>query len=87
MLQLYEDGQGREIVIGSNILAGQRPQLVVPAGVWQGSCVEPGAEFALLGATVAPGFDYADYEQGSRSRLLGQYPQFSVAIKRLTRVE
>ncbi len=65
MLQLFPDGNGREVhLIGSDVLAGQQPQLIVPPGVWQGSRLEPGVEFALLGATMAPGFDYADYEQG-----------------------
>jgi predicted cupin superfamily sugar epimerase len=85
MLQLFPEGDGREIVIGSDILAGQQPQLVVPPGVWQGSRLEPGVEFALLGATMAPGFDYADYEQGGRSDLMAQYPDHSDMIRELTR--
>jgi predicted cupin superfamily sugar epimerase len=87
MLQLFENGQGQEFVIGSDILAGQRPQWVVPAGVWQGTHLEPGVDFALLGATVAPGFDFADYEQASRAQLISQYPNFAQAIHRLTRVD
>lgn len=85
MLQLFPDGDGREIVIGSDILAGQQPQVVVPPGVWQGSRLEPGVEFALLGATMAPGFDYADYEQGGRSDLIAQYPEHADMIRELTR--
>ena len=85
MLQLSDGGVSREILIGTDLLAGQEPQVVVPAGVWQGSMVEPGVEFALLGATMAPGFDYADYEQGSRSELLAQYPSHWAMITRLTR--
>src|SRR4051794_12564570 len=52
MLQLFPEGQGREVLIGSDILAGQEPQVIVPPGVWQGSRLEPGVEFALLGATM-----------------------------------
>jgi predicted cupin superfamily sugar epimerase len=85
MLQLFPDGTGREIVLGSDILAGQEPQVVVPAGVWQGSLLEPGVELALLGATMAPGFDYADYEQGRREDLLARYPAHGALITRLTR--
>jgi uncharacterized protein len=87
MLQLFAGGTSREVVIGSDILAGQHPQLVVPAGVWQGSTLEPGVDFALLGATMAPGFDYADYEQGRRSVLAGLYPSHAELIGRLTRLE
>ncbi len=86
MLQLYPGGAGRELLIGPDILNGQHPQLVVAAGIWQGSRLEPGAEFALLGATMAPGFDYADYEQGRREELVGLYPAFADQIRLLTRV-
>ena len=72
-------------MIGADVLGGQEPQVVVPAGVWQGSMLEPGVEFALLGATMAPGFEYADYEQGRRAELLAQYPSHASMITRLTR--
>ena len=87
MLQLFPGGEGREFVIGPDLAKGQQPQLVVPAGVWQGSRLEPGADFVLLGATMAPGFDYADYEQGRREELIGLYPAFAEQICELTRVK
>jgi predicted cupin superfamily sugar epimerase len=76
MLQLWPDGQGKTVVLGNDALAGQVPQLVVPRGVWQGSFLESG-DFALLGCTVAPGFDYADYESGQRTALTRQFPAFA----------
>ncbi|MFO0888922.1 MAG: cupin domain-containing protein [Isosphaeraceae bacterium] len=85
MLQLFPDGSGREIVLGTDVLAGQEPQVIVPPGVWQGTMLEPGVEFILLGATMAPGFDYADYEQGGRDELVVQYPAHAEQIRRLTR--
>jgi uncharacterized protein len=87
MLQLFAGGASRELVLGTDILGGQQPQVIVPAGVWQGSRLEPGVEFALLGATMAPGFDYADYEQGRRSVLAGLYPDQADLIHVLTREE
>jgi predicted cupin superfamily sugar epimerase len=86
-LQLFAGGATREILIGSDVMAGQQPQVVVPAGVWQGSLLEPGVDFALLGATMAPGFDYADYEQGRRTVLTGLYPGQAELIQMLTRSE
>jgi uncharacterized protein len=86
MLQLEPNGTGRTIVIGPDLLAGQQVQAIVPRGIWQGSCLEPGGAFALLGCTVAPGFDYADYESGDRQSLLTQYPAFADMISRLTPV-
>ena len=84
MLQLYEDGRGRVVTLGSDLLAGQSPQLVVPAGVWQGSSLAPVGTLALLGTTMAPGFDFADYEPGNRGRLSAQYPEFAELINRLS---
>jgi predicted cupin superfamily sugar epimerase len=86
MLQLHADGSHREHLLGPDVLAGHEPQLIVPPGVWQGSFVEPGADFALLGATMAPGFDYADYEQGARADLIVRYPGAEELIRKLTRV-
>ena len=83
MLQLGDDG-GKTIVLGQDLLAGQQVQVVVPRGVWQGSLLEPGADFALLGCTVAPGFDYADYEHGARAELTERYREHAELIQRLT---
>jgi predicted cupin superfamily sugar epimerase len=86
MLQLWPDGTSRTIFLGPDLLAGQQPQLVVPATVWQGSHLCDGGEWALLGATMASGFDYADYESGQREPLAAQYPDQAERIRRLTPV-
>jgi len=85
MWQLFPDGQARQVMLGRDILAGHEPQVVVPAGVWQGSYLEAGADYALLGATMAPGFDYADYVSGERALLIERYPKLADEIRRLTR--
>ncbi len=84
MLQLHPDGTGSTHVIGTDIAAGQRPQLVVGRGIWQGTRLAPGGRFALLGCTVSPGFDFADYEHGRRAALTAQYPLWAVEIAALT---
>jgi len=84
MLHLGPGDQSREIVLGPDIIAGQQVQVVVPQGVWQGSILKPGGKFALLGCTVAPGFDYADYEHGNRDELIAHFPQHAELIERLT---
>ena len=84
MLQLLPDGHGRAIVLGPDVTRGQQPQVLVPGGVWQGSVLEPGGAYALLGCTVAPGFDYEDYESGRRDELLAAYPEFADLIRRLS---
>src|SRR5262245_28578398 len=84
MLQLFPDGSGKTIVLGSDLARGHVPQLVVPRVVWQGSTLEPGGAYALMGCTVAPGFEYADYETGRRDELLAKFPEFAEWIRRLT---
>ena len=84
MLQLWPDGTGREVVLGSDLAAGHAPQLVVPGGVWQGTRLLGADGFALLGCTVAPGFDYDDYRGGSRADLTAKWPAFAGEIARLT---
>ncbi len=85
MLQLWPDGSSRIVRLGSDLAAGVLPQLVVPKGVWQGSRLVPGGSVALIGCSVSPGFDYADYETGVRADLIGEYPESAALIKILTR--
>jgi predicted cupin superfamily sugar epimerase len=86
MLQLWPDGSGKRVLIGTDIESGMAPQLVVPHGVWQGARLVAGGKFALLGCTVSPGFEYADYESGSRDRLCREYPEHRDMIWELTRL-
>jgi uncharacterized protein len=85
MLQLREGGAGAMVVIGNDLLQGQRPQLVVEHGVWQGSRLMEGGRWALLGCTVSPGFEFEDYESGTRERLCEGWPEFVKEITALTR--
>ncbi len=79
------EGDGTVVTLGPGLASGQRPQALAPRGVWQGSALKPGGRVALLGTTVAPGFEFADYEAGDRAALLGAFPGFSERIRRLTR--
>ena len=85
MIHLHEDGAVEEYILGSDILNGQICQLVVPRMVWQGCRLRPGGKFALLGCTVAPGFEFKDYESGSRDDLVTRYPEHQTIITQLTR--
>lgn len=85
MLQLWPDGSGRRVVLGTDLAAGMVPQRVVPQGVWQGSRLVEGGRFALLGCTVSPGFDYADYESGARAELARGWGEWREMIEALTR--
>jgi predicted cupin superfamily sugar epimerase len=85
MLQLEPNGNGELVILGQDIARGMRPQHVVPGGVWQGSRLISGGEYALLGTTMSPGFEFADYETGTRDQLTSLYPQYSARIVPLTR--
>lgn len=84
-LRLMPDGRGEVVVLGGDLAAGQLPQSVVPGGVWQGARLAPGGAVALLGCTVAPGFEYADYRRGGRAALGEGWPAFADRIADLTR--
>jgi uncharacterized protein len=84
MLQLHADGTGSLIPIGNRIECGERPQVVVPRGVWQGSHLAPGGSWALLGCTVSPGFEFEDYEAGTREQLCAGWPASTSLIESLT---
>lgn len=84
MLQLRPDGKISLLVIGPDIASGMSPQIVVPAGVWQGSRLMAGGAFALLGTTMAPGFDLSDFELAKRSQLTKSYPAQAGMIAALT---
>ena len=91
MLQLFEDGQAKVVKLGQNLAAGEQLQVVLPAGVWFGSRLVAGGTYALMGTTVAPGFDFADFERGNRAELLAKYsknaaiPGITEMITELTR--
>jgi len=79
------DGSHMAIRLGRDIAAGEVPQAVVRAGRLFGAIVDEPASFALVGCTVAPGFDFADFEMPDRASLLSRYPQHRPIIERLTR--
>lgn len=85
MLQLLPDGSGRTITLGTDILQGMHVQALVKQGVWQGTRLLSGGQFALLGATMSPGFDSTDYEPGRREVLTEGYPEFRDLISGLIR--
>src|ERR1700733_1239138 len=85
MLQLLPDGGSAVVTLGPDLAAGQHVQLVVPAGVWQGTRLIDGGKVALLGCTVTPGFDFADYRSGSYAELAAKWPAEAERIRKLTR--
>jgi predicted cupin superfamily sugar epimerase len=84
MLQLHPGGKAESITLGHEIDKGEQVQVTVPRDTWQGSFLKEGGRFALLGTTMAPGFDTSDYEAGDRTFLIQRYPDEKELTTRLT---
>jgi hypothetical protein len=82
IIEIAPDGRLTETVLGADLAAGAMPQHVIPAGAWFGAL--PVGRFALVGCTVAPGFDFADFELAETAALLAAFPQHEAWIRRLT---
>jgi predicted cupin superfamily sugar epimerase len=77
------EGDYYPLKLGSDLARGESFQAVVPAECWFGA--ETKGEYSLVGCTVAPGFDFSDFEMGSREQLLRRFPAHADLIRRLTR--
>ena len=79
---LTQDGSLEIVRLGPDLAGGELPQAVVPAGVWQGSRLAPGGDWALLGTTVHPGFEFTDLRLADAA-LLKQFPQHRASLEPL----
>jgi uncharacterized protein len=79
------EGERLQLKIGRDLAAGEAFQAMVPAGCWFGAEVTGAGEYCLVGCTVAPGFDFADFEMAGRDELLRRYPAHAEMIRRMTR--
>jgi predicted cupin superfamily sugar epimerase len=78
-------GEYYSIKLGSNIYIGETFQFVVPAKAWFAAEPAPESEFSLCGCTVAPGFDFADFEIADKEKLSAAFPEHKEIIDRLSR--
>ena len=81
---LHPDRSSEVVIMGSDPLAGQQVQVVIPAGTWQAGELIPGGRYALFGCTMAPGFEAADFEAGIAADLIAEYSTQADAIQRLS---
>jgi predicted cupin superfamily sugar epimerase len=82
---MLHSGSHEIVTLGSNLANGEQLQYTVPAGVWFASRPKASAPYALVGCSVSPGFDFADFELASRSELLSAYSDSHEVITTLTR--
>ena len=79
------DGVYSKITLGRNPERGEVFQFTVPHGTWFGASVNDDDSFSLVGCTVAPGFDYDDFELGARAELLKMFAEHEEMIIEMTR--
>jgi len=84
MIQLKNSGEFKLLSLGSRLARGEQPQVLVKAGTWQGSRLEKGGKWALLGTTVAPPFEFSGFELGNRDKLIAQFPEHAEMIEAFT---
>lgn len=86
ILRLFPDGTWDVAVLGRDLGAGERPQIVIPAGTWFGTELRAGVSHCLVGCTVAPGFEFADFDLAQGPELEARYPAAADRIRRMSRV-
>ena len=85
MLLLPPKGSAEVAIFGNNLALRQHPMKLIPGGTWLGSRLMTGGTWALMGVSMAPGFDPVDYAIGDRQQLIRQYPEQADLIRALTR--
>ena len=86
-LHIYEitaAGSMQVHVLGRELEQGQQFQCVIPGGSWFALRCEVENSFSLIGCTVAPAFDFADFHLDDRAALLQQFPQHAQLIREMT---
>lgn len=86
LLLLHPDGRDELIILGTDVLAGQRIQATVPSGAWMGARLRPGGEYGVYGNTMAPGFVPSDFELADQAELTRRWPHRAELIAALTRL-
>ncbi len=84
-MHLFPDGSGRRGTLGLALAESEQPQVVVPAGVWQGARLHDGGRWALVSCVVVPEFRWEDFTLGDRASLSASHPRWVDAVRRFTR--
>ncbi|MEJ7586844.1 MAG: cupin domain-containing protein [Ferruginibacter sp.] len=82
---IHLDGRAETITLGGDIIMGEQVQAIVPAGCWFAAEPAPGSAYAFVGCTVAPGFDFKDFQLADKAVLAEQFPRHATITHRLTR--
>jgi uncharacterized protein len=85
LLLLYSDGSDELVILGQDVLAGERIQTVVAAGTYMGARLRPGGDYGVYGNTMAPGFVLSDFESAGAEELIARWPHRAGLIQAMTR--
>ena len=80
---IHDDGLYEAKYVGKTLEDGEKPQCIIPAGAWFGATVDKESSYSLCGCTVAPGFDFDDFEMADRYRMLQAFPEHEAIIEKL----
>jgi uncharacterized protein len=80
------DGVATEVVMGSKLANGMLLQYTIRHNSWFAAKVQENNSFTLVGCTVSPGFEFADFELAERKQLIAMYPMHANIISGLTRI-
>jgi uncharacterized protein len=85
LLLLHPDDQDEVVILGTDVLNGQRVQTVVPQGTWMAARLRPGGEYGVYGNTMAPGFVPSDFERPNTAELAARWPHRAELIRSFVR--
>lgn len=85
ILRLAPDGSWDAPRLGLDLHVGERPQIAIPSGTWFGTELAEGVPYCLIGCTVAPGFEFSDFELAEGPELAARYPTAADRIRRMSR--
>ena len=81
---LSDKGEYKISKLGLNIENGELPQIVIPHNHWFAAELLDKTSFSLMGCTVAPGFDFADFKFGTKKELIKKFPLYKDVISKLS---
>ena len=81
---ISDQGEYSYFKLGNDLNNDENLQLIIPHGNWFASRVSEPNSYSLIGCTVAPGFNFADFTLGEREELIRLYPQHEKIISQLT---
>ena len=80
-----KEGVLNTIILGNSFENGEVPQAIIPANTWFASSVKQLKGHSLVSCTVAPGFDFADFELANRKNLIQEFPHLKEIIQKFTK--